>query len=75
MDTMEMKIIADSCCDLTPALKNLWDVKVASLRIDVGDIHYVDDESMDTMAAWGFSITSSWMGWPSSPSTRRPYSS
>ncbi len=46
---MEMKIIADSCCDLTPALKNLWDVKVASLRIDVGDIHYVDDESMDTM--------------------------
>ncbi len=47
---MEMKIIADSCCDLTPALKHLWGVQIASLSIDVGAHHYVDDESLDTAA-------------------------
>lgn len=45
---MNIQIIVDSCCDATPALKNLLQLKVASLRIDVGDIHYVDDETMDT---------------------------
>ena len=40
---MDIQIIVDSCCDLTPALRNLLRVSVASLKIDVGSIHYVDD--------------------------------
>lgn len=45
---MDIQIIVDSCCDLTPALRNLLRVSVASLKIDVGSIHYVDDEHIDT---------------------------
>ena len=45
---MDIQIIVDSCCDLTPALRNLLRVSVASLKIDVGSIHYVDDERIDT---------------------------
>ena len=33
---------------LPPALRNLLRVSVASLKIDVGSIHYVDDERIDT---------------------------
>ena len=33
---MDIQIIVDSCCDLTPALRNLLRVSVASLKIDVG---------------------------------------
>ena len=40
---MDIQIIVDSCCDLTPALRNLLRVSV-----DVGSIHYVDDERIDT---------------------------
>ena len=35
---MDIQIIVDSCCDLTPALRNLLRVSVASLKIDVGSI-------------------------------------
>ena len=45
---MDIQIIVDSCCDLTPALRNLLRVSVASLKIDVGSIHYVDGERIDT---------------------------
>ena len=45
---MNIQLIVDSCCDATPALKNVLQLRVASLKIDVGDIHYVDDETMDT---------------------------
>ena len=34
---MDIQIIVDSCCDLTPALRNLLRVSVASLKIDVGE--------------------------------------
>ena len=44
---MDIQIIVDSCCDLTPALRNLLRVSVASLKIDVGSIHYVDDGRID----------------------------
>ena len=45
---MNIQLIVDSCCDATPTLKNVLGLRVASLKIDVGDIHYVDDETMDT---------------------------
>ncbi len=45
---MGIQIITDSCCDFTPAMKHLLGLSVASLKIDVGGIHYVDDDSMDT---------------------------
>jgi len=45
---MDIQIIVDSCCDLTPALRTRLRVSVASLKIDVGSIHYVDDERIDT---------------------------
>ena len=45
---MDIQIIVDSCCDLTPALRNLLRVSVASLKIDVGSIHYVAPRRMNT---------------------------
>lgn len=45
---MKIQIIVDSCCDLTPALRNLLGASVASLKINVGERHYVDDETIDT---------------------------
>lgn len=44
---MSIQIIVDSCCDMTPALRNLLRVSVASLKIDIGENHYVDDENVD----------------------------
>lgn len=46
---MEPHIIVDSCCDLTPTLRSVLGVSVASLQIDVNGKHYVDDESLDTV--------------------------
>ena len=45
---MAIQIIADSCCDVTGAMKNLLKVDIASLTIQVGEKHFVDDETLDT---------------------------
>lgn len=46
---MSIQIIADSCCDITPALKNLLNVKLIPLQLLVGsDLHFTDDETLDT---------------------------
>ncbi len=44
---MQTKIIADSCCDLTPALANLLDVDFVSFKITVGEKHFTDDKNID----------------------------
>ena len=45
---MAIQIIADSCCDVTGAMKNLLKVDIASLTIQVGEKQFVDDETLDT---------------------------
>lgn len=46
---MSIKLIADSCCDLTPALKNLMGLTLIPLKLLVGEnIHFTDDETLDT---------------------------
>ena len=47
---MPIQLIADSCCDVTPAMKRLLGLSIASLNIAVGEEHYRDDESLDTLA-------------------------
>ncbi len=42
-----MRIVADSSCELTQAMKEKYDITVVPLTITVGDIHYRDDESLD----------------------------
>ncbi|MEF9865454.1 MAG: DegV family protein [Oscillospiraceae bacterium] len=44
---MEPKIIVDSCCDLTPALRNVLRLEVASLKITSNGKEFVDDENID----------------------------
>ncbi|MCI6639288.1 MAG: DegV family protein [Pygmaiobacter massiliensis] len=45
---MPIKLIADSCCDITPALKNLIGLELVPLDLLVADgIHFVDDETLD----------------------------
>ncbi len=44
---MAIQIIADSSCDLTPALQNVMKVKHVSFKIDVGGKKFVDDENID----------------------------
>jgi DegV family protein with EDD domain len=45
---MEPQIIVDSCCDLTPTLRSVLRLSVASLQIDVAGRHYIDDGNIDT---------------------------
>lgn len=45
---MNIGIIADSCCDLTPALRRLLKVDIVSLTICVDGRQHVDDETLDT---------------------------
>ncbi len=45
---MKIGILADSCCDLTPALRRLLHVDIVSLTINVDGKLHVDDESIDT---------------------------
>ena len=47
---MEIQIIADSCCDLTPTLRRVLRVRTASLTIRVDDREFTDDESLDIPA-------------------------
>lgn len=44
---MEIQIIADSCCDLTPTLRRVLRVRTASLTIRVDDGEFIDDENLD----------------------------
>jgi DegV family protein with EDD domain len=44
---MNARIIADSCCDITPELKERFGVTMVPLTIDVGDQNFVDDETLD----------------------------
>lgn len=47
---MEIQIIADSCCDLTPTLRRVRRVRTASLTIRVDDGEFIDDENLDIPA-------------------------
>ena len=47
---MPIQLIADSCCDVTPDMKRLLGLSIASLNITVGEEHYRDDESLNTLA-------------------------
>lgn len=44
---MNIGILADSCCDMTPAMRRLLGVEIASLTIDVGGVSYRDDETLE----------------------------
>ncbi|MGM0499569.1 MAG: DegV family protein [Bacillota bacterium] len=44
---MDFKIIVDSCCDLTDEIKERFNISTAPLSIDVGDQHFIDDETLD----------------------------
>ncbi len=44
---MAIQIIADSCCDLTPALQNVMDIKLVSFQIKVGENNFVDDKNIN----------------------------
>lgn len=45
---MPIQIIADSCCDVTPAMRKTLKVLMAPLKITIdGDKHYVDDENIN----------------------------
>lgn len=44
---MQMQIIADTSCDLTPALANLLQVQLVSFRLNIGARTFVDDEKLD----------------------------
>ncbi len=47
---MEIQIISDSCCDLTPTLRRVLRVRTASLTIRVDDGEFIDDENLDIPA-------------------------
>lgn len=44
---MNIGILADSCCDLTPAMRRLLGVGNASLSINVGALSFRDDETLE----------------------------
>lgn len=44
---MAIKIIADSCCDLSDEMKKEMNVEMAPLVLSLGDRNFVDDESLD----------------------------
>ena len=44
---MDYKIIADSCCDLTPELKKQLQVITVPLSLTLGENVFVDDEALD----------------------------
>lgn len=43
---MKIQLIADTSCDLTPALQNLLNVRLIPFKLTVGDRHFVDDETL-----------------------------
>lgn len=44
---MKYRIVADSCCDMTPALKAELDVTIVPLTLTLGEKSYVDDETLN----------------------------
>ncbi len=44
---MAYKIIADSCCDMTPELKERLGVEIVPLTLTLGDKNFTDDETLD----------------------------
>lgn len=44
---MDYKIVADSCCDLTPDLKKRLDVTTVPLSLTLGEKTFVDDETLN----------------------------
>ena len=47
---MSIRLVADSCCDTTPALLKAWDVRLVPLTLRVGELEFVDDETLDQEA-------------------------
>ena len=45
---MSIRLIADSCCDTTPALHKLWKVHLVPFTLRVGEREFTDDEALDT---------------------------
>ncbi|AFS77702.1 putative DegV domain-containing protein [Gottschalkia acidurici 9a] len=45
---MNIKILGDSCCDLTDELRRKMNVKLIPLTIHVDDDSYIDDDTLDT---------------------------
>ena len=43
---MKYKIVADSCCDMTPELKVEMDITIVPLTLMLGDESYVDNEAL-----------------------------
>lgn len=43
---MGIKIVADSCCDITPELKENMNVTIVPLTIRVGEKEFIDDETL-----------------------------
>lgn len=44
---MEIKIVADSSCDLTDEMKKEMNIEIVPLTLQLGDKIYIDDESLD----------------------------
>ncbi len=47
---MSYQIIADSCCDLTESIRRELNLRTVPLNLNLGDRHYVDDESLSIPA-------------------------
>ncbi len=47
---MAYKLVADSCCDLTDALRQEWQVSSVPLTLTLADQSFSDDESLDLPA-------------------------
>ena len=45
---MDIQLIADSCCDVTPELKKEWGVQIVPLVLRAGEREFLDDEDLDT---------------------------
>ncbi len=46
---MKVKIIGDSCCDLSEDFKRMMNVQIVPLTIEVEGKTYIDDDSLDTL--------------------------
>ncbi len=46
---MSIKLIADSSCDLTPALKEQLDIALVSFKVILGDKEFVDNKDLDVL--------------------------
>lgn len=44
---MSYKIIADSCCDMTPELEKMLDISIIPLTLTLGETSYTDDETLN----------------------------